>query len=618
MVGQRHWPSAVLVASCSLATPVGCDKGAANGGQPVESREGAVMRPPDRASPPRSAQQQQPSAIMDAGRDSSRDSDPRPPARATDLGGGGVPGPPASARDREGDAGPAVLRDADAPGSPPADPDDNRGDPQADAGPPVFVVELPTDGWVPLSGCAAGFERDQARRRPATAASSAPNRCEGFDGHWRCQCEGTSRVNFAAGCTGALRLACGVQAEPFSGNAEPPPSVCGTSFHEGRAGNCEPSRNGGFQCLCDGEEAMARSESSCEHALWAACAQPCDGDHGGCEPIADGDPGHFRCSCTSNGLRHPASSSTCEGALRVACDPNHEGPQGCNGYGGRCERVDRETLRCTCADGTEHTEAYPAGERHRPCRATLERVCGPGARQGDTLCTQTGNGYSARCERAPDGTGPFACDCVFRGMWGDRARHDGGLQAASCDTALRLACPELEPVTPADRQRACAHLAGCDRVGWYTGLTRQACLESIDDGCTACMAAELSRIWFEPGDCRGDGNLNCYEQCDHVVPTDTAIDNCKQRAGDPWGLSDRDDCLCERCQPTFSACARDYDCRDLLTCFQMQDCSGTDCQTDPFCGPMLKAKRASRSPSLAHAMHSCPALSECWSQSPEP
>lgn len=481
-------------------------------------------------------------------------------------------------------------------------------DANADAGPSIFVVALPTDGLVPTLACAAGLPPDSGDVRARVAAAEAA--CEGNLGGFRCTCQGRVSYSFAAECTGALLEQCGVRAEALMGHDGVPPRDCSARLST-RAGHCEPEPGAGFRCRCDGaSDDVVRDEPTCERALWAACATACSDDFGSCSPTVSGPPGEHQCQC-ANGLTGATASATCGSALSQACNPDTETAQLCNGYGGRCERTAPDQLHCTCTDGTEHDAPYAAGERHRPCRTALEATCGVGELGPDELCTAEGNEYTARCEPATEARGAFACECVYRGPTADWVGLIDERFAVSCRSALQSRCPETDALASGDREAACQQLTECDRRGTYAGLTRAACLAQVGDGCVACVKAELARNPLLPNGCP-DGNLMCVVPCQGVVPRDTAVAACELAAGDPFGLNERDRCLCDRCYPSFGECALDYDCRTLVECFQTQGCQGDACDADPVCGPMLERLRPMRSPDLAKTVSACPALSECW------
>ena len=511
--------------------------------------------------------------------------------------------------------GPAAM-DGGTPATDAGRPDAGRPDsgppPPSDAGAPVFVIDyFPSDVLRPVTVCAAGFTPD-ATREPQLVAQDAPYVCEGSEGAWGCRCDGEVAGSYAAGCIGALLEACGAAAQPLRGNPGVPPSDCAGRY-PGRAGRCEPLASGGFACSCEAlpGEQLTIEATTCERALWAACAEPCGDEHGTCTPVDGEAPGHYSCDCPYNGLVHAVSARDCTSALIAGCNPAMETESACNGYGGYCDRTDRTTLSCSCADGSQHEQVYAQGERRAACRSALEQACGQGELPDGALCVSEGNGYSARCTHTfIEDTPVYSCECVLHGTWRDRVGLVEEFFEQTCEASLQMKCPETAPVDAQDRARACDQLTGCDKFMEYTGLSREACLENAPDVCVACVVAELDRIPRGDNGCP-DGNVQCSEACDVLVPRATAVAACETIATDLVGLSDRERCLCDRCQPTYNPCVLDPACHDLLECFAAQGCVGAACASDPVCGPLVDMHWPLQSLTVALAMSECPALPEC-------
>jgi hypothetical protein len=356
-----------------------------------------------------------------------------------------------------------------------------------------------------------------------------------------------------------------------------------------------------------------RDEPTCEAALWGACAVDCADDFGSCMPRAGGSSGAYRCQSKANRLDHDVLASGCSDALGAGVALGSESYEACNGYGGFCDRVGDDALRCMCTDGNTHDEVYDRSGRHAPCRRALERACGTGEPPEGAFCTATGNDYAARCLRAPATTAPHRCECVLQGAAGDVLVEDVLLSGLSCGGALLTVCPETEPFADDARATVCDHYDACDER--FVGFDRAQCVEGSADACVACSITALADRPLGADGCP-EQRLDCYAACEDLVPRETAIAACEQSLGERDALTDSARCLCDRCYPAFGQCMADDGCVQMLDCAAARGCQGTSCTEDPVCGPLIELFHGTRSLALALQVSGCEARDECAALDP--
>jgi len=481
-----------------------------------------------------------------------------------------------------------------------------------DAGPPPqfeIIYRATLDSEVELI-CAAGLPAEGGMDDVARALA-ATHHCEGVEGRWQCTCDGAEPArSYAATCVGALQERCGAQAQALLGRDVAPLAECVASLAS-RDGKCGKPLGDAFECKCGGRDVpIARDDATCEQALWGACAQPCSGADGTCTPHAGGKSGDYECACASApGTARPVAAATCEEALVAGCDLTTESYDGCNGYGGYCDRKDAETLRCVCADASEHAVAIGLDDRYAPCRTALEQTCGTGDPGPEKLCLADANGYAARCTQPPGDDAPYTCECVLHGAQRDALATIEQVTTGPCARALVATCPQTEPVGEADRARACDYYARCDTH--YVGFELDACQASAPDPCVACTSHELDRLELDTEGCPTSGRAACQDACTELVPKAAAVSACEAGLDSMGKLDGQGQCLCDRCHPTFGECMADAGCVEIVDCANATGCDQQSCSSDPTCGPIVTRYQGTHSLGLALQLGQCSALADC-------
>jgi hypothetical protein len=453
--------------------------------------------------------------------------------------------------------------------------------------------------------CAAEIDRDGDAGTVARALS-APFYCRGDEGAWACECDGSSRWSYAAGCTGALLEACGKVAESLDSSSAKPPADCESTLPS-RAGRCERGADGEYACTCEGASKRKLSHATtCEAALWASCAEDCSGADGRCEPATGALAGSYTCDCPQNrGTPRMASSRLCDDAVLFGCSVLGESLLGCNGYTGFCDR-DGDDFDCTCLDGSEHHVAGTGFEQFStPCQHALDSACGTEGAPANKVCTRNENSYEARCVQPFDDSAPFTCDCTFHGADADEVAGVEPSSSPRCEDNLLAACPQLEPIDAAARERACGYYDRCDT---RPGFDYDACLASAPDGCVACTATDLDQLEAGKDGCP-DGHPACLTQCREVVPRADAVAACRTALGDDATAEGK--CLCDKCWPDFGECVTDTGCREMLDCIAKQGCKESACERDPVCGPIIMRYYSTHSLAILLNFGSCPARDSC-------
>jgi hypothetical protein len=493
-----------------------------------------------------------------------------------------------------------------------------------------IVVGGHLDGPV-IIGCGAGL---RAADEPIEAVTNARQRCEGWQGWYECSCDGEPKLSHAYSCGVALFQACGVPPERLDGSGRPAPiaTEC-TAFDSQPFGRCELAEDErSYECGCEPPLAEPRppldvpapddtTHASCEQALFSACTQGCSDGFGACEPNTDGTINAYDCTCETNGLSRVALERSCEQALERACSPFEIIETHCSGYGGYCESIDPldfERMRCTCADGEVHEVDHVTREqepRLNACRDTLEATCGLGAPPDEALCMAEGNGYLARCTRAPRPSARHVCECYAAGSLDSRFQNP---DLDVCDeSALRELCPEIAPLEADARAMACAHLETCGTR--ITDFTLEACVSRADDVCIACVLGELSRATMI--DDRGcpSSRVDCHALCENIVPKDEAVEACVARAAEHGPVTAETRCMCDRCYPAFGACLADEGCTEIFLCAVEQGCEGSSCASDPVCGTIIARHFGPGMGSVALAIDvgACEQQDECAALLPE-
>lgn len=503
--------------------------------------------------------------------------------------------------------------------------------PSEDAGPdaamPEFtiVVEVVLDGSS-IVGCGAGFTAAQVAVDARGAVLGAPNHCRN-NGGFDCECEGERVRSEASGCEAALFEACGVAAEAIDGSGElaVAPATC-DSQSSAVPGRCARQDDGDYACTCgdpseeptspiriavDGEA----NPASCELALFRACegAMPCGDEFGTCQGGEDAIRS-FTCTCSTNGLSRSTLGRSCTDALDYACSPLSGFDEHCSGYGGHCvstDPVENRTMRCTCADGTEHdVDHVPMliEPRVRACRYTLEQTCGLGSPPEASQCLAEGNGHHARCTRGPAGDQPLVCEC-YLDQGAAFANDVGTVDSETCDReVLEAFCPNIAPLPEGAAEAACDHYIACERP--MTGFDRDVCIANAGDACVACVLGERARIPASADGCPSEPIL-CHEACASIVPREDALAACEQSLQDQRLLTPEASCMCDRCYPWFGECVADAGCFEILDCAVRTGCSLATCGADPECGAVVAHYRGTRSFGLAVNLGGCEASESC-------
>lgn len=494
-------------------------------------------------------------------------------------------------------------------------PDAGEGDAGVDAGAPrtEVIVGGHVDGES-IIACGAGLD---ARLDQVDAVLNAPQRCEGWQSWFECSCDGELKRSYAYSCTVALLQACGVPAESIDGSGRTAPLSTECEAFDGEPfGRCTlDADEERYECGCappldeprppvrvEAPEAM--THASCEQALFGACTHFCVSDYGRCEPSTDGTINAYECRCETNGLSRRVEERSCTQALEHACSPGEIIETSCSGYGGYCESTEYASaseLRCTCDDEQEHVVDHVTREedpRPSPCRDTLEATCGLGDLPEGALCMGEGNGYRARCTRAPSPESAYGCECYAEGSID--ARYVVG-EGDTCDESmLRAACLEIAPLAEDARAMACEHLETCGTR--ITDFSLDKCMDNAEDVCIACVLGELSRATLLDAQGCPSSRVNCHELCSSIVPKEEAVEACVTRAAEHWRVTSEARCLCDRCYPAFGACLADEGCAEIMLCASEQGCEGTACERDPICGPIIAGLIGVRMRSIALAL----------------
>lgn len=277
---------------------------------------------------------------------------------------------------------------------------------------------------------------------------------------WQCDCNGKNLTVEASGCADALQNGCGVAQDSettFCRNYGDVFSVCWIK------------EDTGWQCGCgdpvDTVTLVDQDDQECIDALFHACAQPCEGPLGQCDPLRETDEVGFQCDCTYYGeISRKTWARDCQSALRNVCHPSYSNySESCNGYVGYCDRSEFG-YACHCLNGLEQSiESIEMSEIG--CYLALEQVCGENQPPEDSICrvessdeSSSGQGYCVQI-----GEELYECDC---------SGETDLLIAASCEEALIFACPDLIRATPEQKNKACEIMVDC-----YSFINENPCID---------------------------------------------------------------------------------------------------------------------------------------------
>ena len=206
-----------------------------------------------------------------------------------------------------------------------------------------------------------------------------------------------------------------------------------------------------------------------------------------------------------------------------------------------------------------------------------------GAGSGGTGGSGGTNG-SAGFGVPPDG-GSFA-DGGFGGTFVDGGfGGDSGFGGMGGTGGFGFCSDSNENCTLENRSAVCDPLLACDLVPGP--LSKDQCVDQIDDGCVDCVIATAADEDGGMFDCTEIEAAGCQTCTLLVQPPQTEGECLEIAAVQPNTTPAYQACLCGECLDEFAACVGDDGCWLVVQCMYAQDCRGMSCYSPTACMQLI-------------------------------